>query len=129
MTTVAPILRAEGAAALVAALVVWAQLDANWLLFAVLLLAPDVSMLGYLRGPALGSLTYNLVHNWALGLGAIGLGWALATPWLVLAGVVLVAHVGLDRVLGYGLKYPSAFTDTHLGVIGRARARGAEPAA
>ncbi len=121
MTTVTLILRAEGAAALVAALLVWAQLGGNWLIFALVLLLPDVSMLGYLRGPVLGSLTYNLVHNWALALAAIGVGFALDAPWLTLAGVVLVAHVGLDRLLGYGLKYPSAFTDTHLGRIGRAR--------
>ena len=121
MTAVTPILRAEGAAALVAALVGWAQLDAGWLLFAALILLPDLSMLGYLRNPRLGSLTYNLVHNWAVALAALGLGWMVGATWLTLAGLVLVAHVGLDRLLGYGLKYPSAFTDTHLGRIGRAR--------
>jgi len=78
-------------------------------------------MLGYLRDPRLGALTYNVVHNWALGFAVLGIGVWSAMAWVVLVGAILVAHVGMDRVLGYGLKLPSAFQDTHLGRIGKAR--------
>ena len=118
-------LRLEGAAALVGGLAVYVALGGWWILAVPLLLVPDVSMLGYLRGPALGAALYNLVHNWALGLAVAGAGIALESTWLVLAGAVLVAHVGMDRALGYGLKYSTAFHDTHLGRIGPGR-RNAE---
>lgn len=78
-------------------------------------------MLGYLRDPRLGAFTYNVVHNWALGLALLGIGVWSTMAWVVLVGAILVAHVGMDRVLGYGLKLPSAFQDTHLGRIGKAR--------
>lgn len=113
------ILRIEALALFLAGVVAYLQLngDALWLL--PLLLAPDVSMLGYLGGPRLGALTYNLVHNLAIGVLALGAGWYAAIAPLALAGAVLVAHVGMDRSLGYGLKLPTDFRDTHLGRIGR----------
>lgn len=76
-------------------------------------------MLGYLRDPRLGAFTYNVVHNWALGLAVLGIGVWSGMAWVVLVGAILVAHVGMDRVLGYGLKLPIAFQDTHLGRIGK----------
>ncbi len=114
-------LRAEGAAAFAAALVAWGVLGGEWLWLVPLLLAVDISMVGYLAGPRLGALTYNVAHNWATALGVLLAGWALGSTILELAGVVLVAHVGADRALGYGLKYPTSFQDTHLGRIGRNR--------
>ena len=117
------LLRAEGGAAFVASVFVWGALSGNWLAFALLLLVPDLSALGYLGGPRLGAVTYNLAHNWATALVLLGAGWWLQVSSLVLAGVLLAAHVGADRLFGYGLKYPTAFTDTHLGPIGRARGR------
>ena len=87
-----------------------------WLLPAILV--PDVSMLGYLANSRVGAMTYNAVHNWTLGLAALGLGWWLAVDPLLLAGALLLAHVGMDRAVGYGLKLPTDFRDTHLGRIG-----------
>jgi len=107
-------LHAEGAAAAVAGLAIYGSVDGSWPLLIPLLLLPDLSLLGFVGGPRLGSLTYNLVHNWVIGLAALGAGWALESTPLVLVGAVLVAHVGADRLLGYGLKYPTAFKDTHL---------------
>ena len=76
-------------------------------------------MLGYLRGPHPGAIAYNLAHNWFVAGVVLGLGlWCRIDP-LALAGAVLIAHTGADRVLGYGLKYPTSFSDTHLGRIGR----------
>lgn len=114
-------LQIEGAAALIAGLSVYGSMGGNWLLAVPLLLLPDVSMVGYLRDPRLGAMTYNVVHNWAVGLAALAAGWLLSAVPLQLAGAILIAHVGGDRLLGYGLKYPSAFGDTHLGHIGRRR--------
>jgi hypothetical protein len=74
---------------------------------------------GYVRGPRLGAITYNLVHNLAIALSLLAVGWAAAIAPLALAGAILVAHVGMDRALGYGLKLPTDFRDTHLGRIGR----------
>jgi hypothetical protein len=116
-------LRLEGVAALVAGVALYLSQDGSWLLLLPLLLLPDVSMVGYLRGPRLGALLYNVVHNWALGLAVLGAGLATETAVLVPAGAVLVAHVGMDRAAGYGLKLPTSFQDTHLGRIGR-RAEG-----
>ena len=112
-------LQIEGAAALIAGLWIYGTLGANWLLAVPLLLLPDISMVGYLRDPRLGAVTYNVVHNWAVGLAALAAGWLLSRVPLELAGAILIAHVGGDRLLGYGLKYPTAFGDTHLGHIGR----------
>jgi hypothetical protein len=115
------ILRAEALTLFVAGVALYLQLGGEpwWLL--VLLLVPDVSMLGYLGGPRLGAVTYNLVHNLVIGLGALAIGWVSALPLVALGGAILIAHVGMDRTLGYGLKLPTDFRDTHLGRIGRER--------
>jgi hypothetical protein len=117
--SVAWILRVEALALFLAGVIGYLQLNGHpvWLL--PLLLAPDLSMVGYLRGPGLGALTYNLVHNLAIALVLLAVGWVTAVAPLALAGAVLVAHVGMDRALGYGLKLPTDFRDTHLGRIGR----------
>jgi hypothetical protein len=79
-------------------------------------------VIGYLAGPRVGAFTYNLVHTWAPGFVALILGLLLGAPIALLVGAALITHVGIDRALGYGLKLPSAFGDTHLGHIGRATA-------
>jgi Domain of unknown function (DUF4260) len=113
------ILKSEALAALAAGIAIWVGNDGSlWLLVPALLL-PDLSMVGYLNGPRLGALTYNAAHNWTIGIAVLGIGWWLAVPGVLLAGAILVAHVGMDRALGYGLKLPTAFEDTHLGRIGR----------
>ena len=112
-------LRLEGLAAFGAGLVLFWVSGGNWLFFVPLLLLPDISMVGYLVGPRVGAVSYNLVHNWALGFGALLVGmWLDSSTVLLLAGL-LIAHVGMDRALGYGLKSPHSFRDTHLGRIGK----------
>lgn len=113
------ILRAEQVAIFLTGVVVWLANGGPPLLLIPALLVPDLSMVGYLRGPRIGSITYNAVHHLVLALALLGLGWWLSTGWLILAGAVLLAHVGMDRALGYGLKLPTDFRDTHLGRIGR----------
>jgi len=106
-------LRLEGLAPVVAGIVAYGWLGGAWLALVPLLLLPDVAMVGYLRGARIGALVYNLAHNLVVSLGAIGLGLWLGQGWLTIAGVVLVVHVGGDRLLGYGLKYATGFKDTH----------------
>ena len=112
-------LRIEGLAAFALASAAYLSLGGQPLLLIPLLLAVDVSMAGYLVNPRVGAFTYNLAHQWATGLVVLGAGWWSGATPLLLVGALLVAHVGMDRVLGYGLKYPTAFQDTHLGRIGR----------
>jgi hypothetical protein len=111
-------LRLEGAAAFAAGLALYGWLGGPWLLVIPLLLLPDLSAVGYLRGPRLGAFTYNVVHNWATGLSVLGLGLALSAAPLTILGAILIAHVGMDRAVGYGLKLPTSFHDTHLGRMG-----------
>jgi Domain of unknown function (DUF4260) len=112
-------LRLEGVAAFVAGIVIFGRLGGAWPWLVPAILLVDLSMAGYLGGPRLGAFVYNFAHQWAVALVVLGLGLAADVPQAALAGAVLVAHVGMDRALGYGLKLPSAFGDTHLGRIGR----------
>jgi hypothetical protein len=94
--------------------VLYANAGGAWLALVPLLLVPDISIAGYAAGVRVGAVIYNAVHNWALALAAVGAGLVLSVPWLTLAGAVLVAHIGADRLFGFGLKYPTTFQDTHL---------------
>jgi hypothetical protein len=110
-------LQAEGAAAFVAGVALYLQAGGEAWLLLPLLLVPDLGMLGYLAGSRVGAMTYNLVHNWLVGLALLGGGAWLDSDALWLAGAVLIAHVGMDRALGYGLKLASGFKRTHLQAI------------
>jgi Domain of unknown function (DUF4260) len=113
------LLRLEGLAALAVAVALYAHGGFSWPSFALFLLAPDLSMLGYLLGPRAGAAAYNLVHTYVLALTLTLAGFFGTQPALTAAGLILIAHIGLDRALGYGLKYSTAFGDTHLGRTGR----------
>jgi hypothetical protein len=121
------ILRVESAAMFVVGIVAYLSLGGEPLLLIPALLAPDLSALGYLAGPRVGAVTYNLVHNWAAASILALLAIVLNELWPLLAGAVLAAHVGMDRALGYGLKLPTSFQDTHLGRIGRRRPEVPDP--
>jgi hypothetical protein len=113
------ILRLEGAAAFATAAALYVHAGFSWPMFALLFLAPDLAMLGYLIGPRLGAGAYNAAHTYALAL-PLALAGFLAGEQAVLAlALIWIAHIGIDRALGYGLKYPTGFGDTHLGRVGR----------
>ena len=101
------------------ALFLFSQLNYGLGWYALWFLAPDLSMVGYLANPRVGAWTYNLIHHKGLAVAVYVLGSLLAIPWLMFAGTILLGHSSLDRVFGYGLKYPDAFQNTHLGRIGR----------
>ena len=117
---VAPLLRLEGLAVFAAAVFAYAFIGGSWPLFALLLLAPDLAMIGYRFGLAVGAAAYNAVHTYLApaALGAAGL--ALGAPTMQALALIWIAHIGLDRALGYGLKYATGVGDAHLGRIGRA---------
>jgi len=108
------LLRLEGLAVLVLSVYGYATIDAAWLWYVVFFLTPDLSMVGYFANARIGSVTYNVVHTYVSSAMLLGTGWALHLPLLTLAGLILAGHIGLDRFLGYGLKYPTAFKDTHM---------------
>jgi hypothetical protein len=91
----------------------------KWWVFLALILVPDLSMLGYLGGPRIGAVAYNVVHTWAVPVLLFAIGWWGGVPLLLPLAFILGAHIGFDRALGFGLKLPTAFRDTHLGGIGR----------
>lgn len=107
-------LRLEGVAMFVLAAAAYAALRQPAVLFALLLFAPDLSMVGYLRGTAPGAALYNLAHNLLAPALVLGLGAALGNTALLATSLIWTAHLGMDRALGYGLKYPTEFRDTHL---------------
>ena len=113
------ILRAEQVAIFPTGVAVWIANGGPPLLLIPAWLLVDLSMIGYLGGPLLGSITYNAAHNLVLPLALLLLGWRTDTTWLLLAAGVFLTHIGLDRTLGYGLKLPTDFRDTHLGRIGK----------
>lgn len=108
------LLRLESAALAAVIIALYARTGGSWLLFALLLLAPDLSMLGYLAGTAWGSAAYNIVHAWIIPLALAVFGYLSTGPLFVHLGLIWLAHIAIDRTVGYGLKYPTGFRDTHL---------------
>jgi hypothetical protein len=113
------ILRAEGAALFAAALYAYWLTGASWWLFLVLFLAPDLAFAAYLLGPRAGAVAYNVLHSTVGPLALAAAALLLAQPLALSIALIWLAHAGFDRLLGYGLKYPSAFGDTHLGRVGK----------
>lgn len=97
----------------------FSQLDYAWWWYPLLFLAPDIGMVGYLVNPQVGAFTYNLLHHKAVAVTLYVVGALVGSQPLQLAGVIILGHSSLDRVFGYGLKYPDSFKHTHLGQIGR----------
>jgi hypothetical protein len=108
------LLRLEGAAVLAGSLALYFDEGFGWLALVVLVLAPDLAMIGYAAGPRAGAVAYDVAHTEALpvALGVAGLLAGASLP--VQLALIWLAHIGADRLLGYGLKYPTAFGDTHL---------------
>ena len=93
----------------------------GWDWYALLFFAPDLSILGYLANPHIGAQMYNFIHHKGLAVAVYVLVYLLSVPWLMFARTILLGHSSLGRVFGYGLKYPDAFQNTHLGRIGKSK--------
>jgi len=93
-------------------------LNVSWWFYLILLIGPDISMLGYLANEKMGAITYNLFHHKGIAISFFIVGLIFNSWILQVFGIILFGHSSMDRILGYGLKYFTAFTDTHLGKIG-----------
>lgn len=111
------ILHFEGLAIFISSIIVYGMVEYNWWLFAVLLLAPDLSMLGYLKNEKIGAYVYNIFHTYVIALLVLGLGYVMDVNLLIAIGVIWTAHIGMDRLFGFGLKYTDSFQSTHLGKL------------
>jgi len=114
LTRPALLLRIEDGVLLILTVVLYHDLRLSWILFAVLFLAPDLFMLGYLASPRIGSALYNLGHFLVLPVMLLLFALGLDRHALMAPALIWLAHIFFDRMLGYGLKYPTAFKDTHL---------------
>ena len=108
------LLHLEGAAVFVLSLYFYRATGAHWGLFLLLFLSPDLFMLGYLISVRVGSVIYNLVHTYIFPLTLLGFAMSTHKPQLFPFALIWISHIGVDRALGFGLKYPTFFKDTHL---------------
>ena len=108
------LLHAEGAVLLAASVAGFDAVGGHWWLFVLLPLTPDLSAVGYLVNPGFGATCYNSVHTLVLPVILLAIGIVTPHPLLSSLALVWLAHVGLDRLVGFGLKYPTKFQDTHL---------------
>jgi len=89
-----------------------------WWLYFILFLSPDIGMMGYIINTKIGAITYNIFHHKAIGVVLLILGIQQSNEYLLLAGLLVLAHSSFDRILGYGLKYSDNFKHTSLGNLG-----------
>ena len=113
------ILKLEAAALFVLGIFLFNRLNFDWWWFLALILASDLSMIGYLFGNKSGAFLYNVFHHKGIALLIYALGYYLSIENIQLAGIILFSHLAMDRILGYGLKYEKGFKYTHLGEIGK----------
>jgi hypothetical protein len=114
------LLRLEGLTLFVGMTLLYAVWDGSWWVYAILFLVPDLSFAAYLAGPKAGAIVYNAAHSYMAPMALMTTGFALSSPLVLSIAMIWLAHIGIDRALGYGLKYFSGFGFTHLGRIGRA---------
>ncbi len=122
------LLRLEGLTLFAGMVLLYAVWGGSWWLFATLFLAPDLSFLAYLSGPRLGAIVYNAAHSYMAPTALMVAGFGLAEPLELSIAMIWLAHIGIDRAFGYGLKYAAGFAFTHLGRIGKG-AEDRDPAA
>ena len=107
-------IRAEEFSIFLLSIFLFSKLSYSWWLFPLLFLLPDLSMVGYLKSPKVGSIIYNIIHHRALSLAILGIGYYFNNELLVLVGIIIFSHSTFDRVFDYGLKYSDNFKHTHL---------------
>jgi hypothetical protein len=118
------LLRLEGLTLVAGMTLLYAIWGGSWWIYFVLFLAPDLSFLAYLANPKIGAIVYNAAHSYMVPVALMTTGFALAQPLVLSIAMIWLAHIGVDRALGYGLKYSAGFAFTHLGRIGRKPALG-----
>jgi hypothetical protein len=122
-SSVTILLRLEGLAIALLTAALYARTGASWWLFAALWIVPDLGLLGYLASPCRGARSYNVLHTYLLpGLLALAALLTHASAPLIPIALIWANHIGIDRMLGYGLKYAEGFRFTHLGRMGNSKA-------
>jgi hypothetical protein len=116
------LLRLEGLAVAVLTFVLYARTGASWWLFAALWLAPDLSVAGYLYRPCWGARIYNATHTYVIPAILVIAALALDARAQLPIALIWINHIGIDRMMGYGLKYSNGFGWTHLGLVGKQKA-------
>lgn len=111
------LLRLEGACILGATMWAYRQTGGSWWAFSGWLLLPDLGMAGYLANTRVGAALYNSVHTETPGILLLCVAWAGRDNGLARVALTWLAHIGMDRMLGFGLKYGTGFGHTHLGSI------------
>jgi hypothetical protein len=136
------LLRLEELAQFLACLLFLSNSEVAWWAYALLLIGPDVGMLGYIISRRVGAITYNLLHHKGLALSVVLAGiyfqWVEFIDWFIgneassvgetitIAGLILYGHASMDRIFGYGLKFGDNFHHTHLGWIGKGKVSSGE---
>jgi hypothetical protein len=115
-------LRLEAAVLLGGSLIAYSATGQPWWLVPATILVPDLLAMGYLGDTRLGARLVNVAHSTVLPAAAVGFGWWQGRPLVLALGLVWLAHIGADRLLGYGLKYDDNLQHTHLGQLGRPKA-------
>ena len=113
------LLRLEGVVLFAGMTLLYGLWDGSWWVYAILFLAPDLSFAAYLAGPKAGAIVYNAAHSYLAPVALMTAGLAMASPLVLSIAMIWLAHIGIDRALGYGLKYQAGFAFTHLGRIGK----------
>lgn len=114
------LLRIEGLTLFAGMTLLYGLWGGSWWLYAALFLIPDLGLLGYLVSPRAGAFAYNAMHTYLPALILSVIGFALMRPITLSVAMIWMAHIGIDRALGFGLKYDLGFGFTHLGRIGKA---------
>ena len=113
------VIKLEELAMFLFSIYIFSGLPYDWWWFPVLLLAPDISAVGYLINNKVGAILYNIFHHKALALAILVIGFYYLDNTIILTGTILFAHSSMDRLFGYGLKTFQGFRYTHLGLIGK----------
>ena len=114
LSTPAMMLRLEGLAVLLLALFAYSRFEFSWLVFFLLLLWPDIAIVAYAINKELGTAVYNLLHTYTLPIIFIAVSILFSWTFGIQFALIWFAHIGMDRLFGYGLKYKSEFKDTHI---------------
>jgi hypothetical protein len=113
------LLRLEGLTLFVGMTLLYAVWGGAWWVYLILFLVPDLSMAAYLVGPKVGAVVYSAAHSYMVPMSLMVTGFGMESPLTLSIAMIWLAHIGIDRALGYGLKYITGFGFTHLGRIGR----------
>ena len=116
------LLRLEGLTLFAGMTLLYAVWGGSWWIYALLFLVPDLSFAAYLAGPRFGAIVYNAAHSYLAPMALNVTGFAINEPLILSIAMIWLAHIGIDRALGYGLKYSAGFGFTHLGRFGKAAA-------